>query len=166
MMSTLLTFIRDYLNHPDQRAAIALRCAECESELRDHPHLEMTYRVVSSELELSGPGAPMKSLWVFAFRPGGESDLHKHSNSTQYSCTWTGLGKFRVGDPATAREITLTAQSTDHDPTQDWLVIPPATFHHAIASNEGWCVVSFHTVGAAELQDEPLDGTAQPYVTE
>ena len=164
-MSEILRSIRNYINHPNQRIAIDQLCAECESELRDNPNLGMAYRVVSPELVLSGPGSPMKSLWVFAFKPGGESDIHKHSNSTQYSCTWKGRGNFRVGDPHNAREISLIEQSTNNDPHTDWLVIAPGTFHHAIASEEGWSVVSFHTVPARALQDEPFEGEAHHYVT-
>ena len=41
---------------------------------------------------------------------------------------------------------------------------PSGTFHQAIAGDAGWCVVSFQTVPAEELQDEEYSGATHHYI--
>jgi len=161
-MSAILEFIRDYIDRPENRSEIERFCADCESELAGHPDLEMTYRLVSDDLDLPSSASALKSLWVFAFRPNGESDIHKHSNSTQYTLTRSGLGTMRIGNPETRRADHLLHPFATES---DLAIIPPGTYHHAVASDEGWQVVSFHTVLSSQLLDEPFDGIPHPYVT-
>jgi quercetin dioxygenase-like cupin family protein len=162
----ILQAMQEYVSEPHHRAAIEEACAECEAELRRQPELGMAYRVVAPLLELAGPAASLRSLWVFAFTPRGESDTHRHSNSTQYTRAWRGQGRLRIGDPDRASEVILGPPGAEPDPAQDWVVIPPGTFHHAVAGEAGWCVVSFHTVPAAQLQDEPFSGAPHYYLGE
>jgi hypothetical protein len=164
MTNQILPAIQKFVDDPQHRAAIERVCDECEAELRARPALEMTYRVVFPELKLTGEMAALRSLWVFAFAPEGESDIHKHSNSTQYTTAWRGKGSMRISEPEHPSEITLT-QSSDAGMTEwKWIEIPPGVFHHAVAGAEGWCVISFQTVPATELQDEPYRGEPQYYI--
>lgn len=161
--SQLLHTMQQYVNHPENRAAIEQSWAACEADLRAQAGLEMAYRAVVPRLELANADA-IFSLWVFAFAPNGESDTHKHSNSTQITCTWRGQGRFRIGEPENATVSAPPLQSPERDPKQNWIVIPPKVFHHAKAEASGWAVVSFQTVPAQELQNEPYLGEAQPYL--
>lgn len=161
--SQLLHSMQQYVNRPENMAAIEQAWAECEADLRAQAGLEMAYRAVVPRLELANAEATF-SLWVFAFAPNGESDIHKHSNSTQITCTWRGQGRLRIGEPANAIETVLLLQSPERDPKQNWVVIPPKVFHHAQAAASGWMVVSFQTVPAQELQNESYLGEAQHYL--
>ncbi|MBO0799160.1 MAG: hypothetical protein J2P31_10105 [Blastocatellia bacterium] len=160
--NSLLSAIEEFVNQPQHRTAIDLACDECEAELRARPALEMNYRVVIPGLKETGTMSVLHSLWVFAFAPGGESDIHKHSNSTQYTRAWRGAGSMRIGDREDTEEARLPPPADRK--IHPWVVIPPGTFHHAVAGAEGWCVVSFQTAPAAELQDEPYEGEPHYYL--
>src|SRR5947207_2604911 len=134
-MKDALKFIQQYINQPEQKISIEQLYAECGIELGQNEGQGMAYRVISGDLNFTGAGSVMKSLWLFAFRPNGESDIHKHSNSTQYTCTWSGLGAMRLGSPANAKNNVLSGQSIGHDPASDWIIIPPGTYHQAIAGD-------------------------------
>ncbi len=161
----LLSTLEEFVNEPRHRAVIEQACDDCEAELRDQPGLDMTWRAAIPELRLTGAASSLRSLWVFAFAPNGESDIHRHSNSTQYTRVWRGRGRLMIGEPERAAAA-LSPQSKPEEPDQPWTVIPPGVFHQAIADAEGWCVVSFQTVPAAELRDEPDEGEARPYLAE
>ena len=155
-MNELLQAMDRYVSEAPVREAIEQACAACENELRANPSLGMTWRVVANDLRLPGAAIGLRSLWVFAFSPGGRSETHKHSNSTQYTRSWRGQGQLRVGEPESAVPLTK--------PGPEWSVLPPNLFHQAIAGDVGWCVVSFQTVAAADLQEEPYSGTPHPYL--
>ena len=148
----------DLVTETLHRAQIERACDGCEAELLLRPELGMSYQVVNPRLEFAGPAAALRSLWVFAFRPHASSDKHKHSNSTQYTRTWRGSGRMRIGHSE------LLTDALFEDPARDWMEIPPGVFHQGIAEASGWCVVSFHTVVAEELQDEPFAGVSHHYV--
>ncbi len=152
--------MQELVNDANYYHAIEQACDECEQELLAQPGLSMTYRLVIPQLELEGEAASLRSLWVFAFAPNGVSDIHKHSNSTQYTRSWRGGGSLRIGDPASPVEISLPPRK----PEQQWVTIPPGVFHQGVAFETGWCVVSFHTVPGAELQDEPYEGESHHYI--
>ncbi len=164
MNTSILPAIQKLADEPQYRAAIERACDECEAELRARPGLEMTYRVVMPELKMPGEMAALRSLWVFAFAPGGESDIHKHSNSTQYTHTWRGKGSLRIGEPEHPNEVQLPSSLDEGVTEREWIVIPTGTFHQAVAGAGGWCVISFQTAPATELQDEPYDGEPHYYI--
>jgi quercetin dioxygenase-like cupin family protein len=156
--------MQELVNDANYHHAIEQACDECERELRAQSGLSMTYRLVIPQLELEGEAASLRSVWVFAFAPNGVSDIHKHSNSTQYTRSWRGGGRLRIGDPARAVEVNLPpAEPCEEE--QQWVVIPPGVFHQAVAFETGWCVVSFQTVPGAELQDEPYEGEPHHYMS-
>ncbi len=161
--SQLLHTMQQYVNRSENIAAIEQAWTECEADLRTQAGLEMAYRAVVPRLELAHADATF-SLWVFAFASHGESDKHRHSNSTQITCTWRGQGRLQIGDMENLQEIVLPLQLPERDPKQNWTVIPPKVFHHAQAEANGWAVVSFQTVPAEELQNEPYLGEAQHYL--
>jgi hypothetical protein len=164
MARSILPALQEFVDQPLHRAAIEQACDECAAELRARPALEMTYRVVIPELKLTGEMAALRSLWVFAFTPGGESDIHKHSNSTQYTRAWRGEGSIRIGEPEHPDEVQLPPSLLEGLTEQEWIVIPIGTFHQAAAGAGGWCVISFQTAPAGELQDEPYDGEPHYYI--
>jgi len=166
MMTLILQAMQEFVDEPLRCAAIEQACNDCEAELRARPELEMTYRAVSSELKLNGEMAALRSLWVFAFAPNGESDIHRHSNSTQYTRAWRGKGRMRVGDPKQMVEISLPSELDASATERQWTVIPTGIFHQAVAGANGWYVVSFQTAPGAELQDEPFEGEARYYISE
>ncbi|HWQ32320.1 MAG TPA: hypothetical protein VNQ79_05515 [Blastocatellia bacterium] len=151
----------ELVNDASCHRAIEQACDACEAELQARPEVGMTWRVVFPRLELSGIASVSGSLWVFAFAPHGRSEIHKHSNSTQYTRAWRGQGTMRIGDPAQPADIYLPRAAEP-----DWVVIPMGVFHEAVAGADGWCVVSFQTVPAAELQEEPVAGAARHYAGE
>ena len=165
-MNPIFPALQEFVNEPQHRAAIDRACDECEAELRASPASEMTYRVVFQELKLTGEMAALSSLWVFTFAPNGVSDIHKHSNSTQYTRAWRGKGWMRVGDPDRPVEVPLPPVLGNDETEWQWTVIPSGVFHQAIAGASGWCVVSFQTAPAIELQDEPYDGESHYYISE
>lgn len=162
--SQLLRSMQFYVTQPENAATIEQAWAECENDLRTQPGLQMAYRAAVPKLELPDTST-MFSLWVFAFAPNGESDTHKHSNSTQITCTWRGSGRLRIGDPAQAIEVVPPSPSIEQNPEGNWAVIPSSVFHHAKAAATGWSVVSFQTVPAEELQNEPYAGEARYYLS-
>jgi len=163
-INSLFSALEEFVAQPQQRAAIDLACDECEAELRSQPALGMNYRAVIPELKGSGAMSVLHSLWVFAFAPGGESDLHKHSNSTQYTRAWRGSGAMRIGELEHPKLVPLPPATSANKDEQPWVAIPAGTFHQAKAGTAGWCVVSFQTAPAAELQDEPYNGEPQNYI--
>ncbi len=156
--------MQELVNDASYHRAIEQACDECEAELRAQPELSMTYRLVIPQLELEGEASSLRSVWVFAFAPNGASDIHKHSNSTQFTRAWRGGGCLRIGDPARAVEIRLPPTAAC-EPEQQWVVIPAGVFHQGVAFETGWCVVSFQTVAGAELQDEPYEGEPHYYIS-
>jgi hypothetical protein len=169
MPTSIFQAMQDFINEPQHRAAIDRACDECQSELCTRSPLEMAYRAVISELKLTGEMADLRSLWVFAFAPGGVSDIHRHSNSTQYTRAWRGRGWMRVGDPESPVEVALPPAADANAIEQQWTVISPGVFHQGASTADGadgWCVVSFQTAAATELQDEPYDGEPRYYIGE
>jgi hypothetical protein len=164
MTTQILPAIQKLVDEPQHRSAIERACNECETELRAQPALEMTYRVAIPELNLTGEMAALRSLWVFAFAPGGMSDIHKHSNSTQYTRAWRGEGCMRIGEPEHPNEVPLPPASNAGMAEPQWVVIPAGVFHQAVAGAGGWYVVSFQTAPATELQDEPYGGEPHYYI--
>ena len=162
-MSELFQLMDRFVNEPSVREAIERACSDCEDELRANATLEETWRVVVNELSLPGTAAGLRSLWVFAFSPGGRSETHKHSNSTQYTRSWRGHGQLRVGEPDKAVPLALPPPAAA-GPGQEWVKLPPHLFHQAIAGDAGWCVVSFQTAAASELQEEPFSGAPHSYL--
>jgi hypothetical protein len=162
----MLEAMQEFVNQSQTRAAIERACDECEAELRAGSALEMSYRVVIPELELTGELAGMRSLWVFGFAPAGKSDIHKHSNSTQYTRAWRGKGAMRIGDPERAVDVALPPESEAGAAERQWSLIPTGVFHQGVAGESGWCVVSFQTAPATQLQDEPYEGESHFYLTE
>jgi hypothetical protein len=162
-MTELFQAIDQYVSEAPHREAIEQACDACEAELRARPGLPMTWRLVASALRLTGTAASLNSLWVFAFSPGGESETHKHSNSTQYTRSWRGRGRLRIGEPETAVVLSLPPLET-REAGQKWAVLPAGVFHQAIASDDGWCVVSFQTAAADDLQEELYSGVILPYL--
>ena len=144
--------------------SIARACEACERELTENSNMAWTYRVAESDLNDAGIATPLKSLWVFAFRAGASSEIHKHSNSTQYTAVWRGEGRMKVGDSTAIEESQLNASADGSLMEREWVTIPPGTYHQAVAGGTDWYVVSFHTVVAEELQEEPLVGTSHHYV--
>lgn len=161
--SQLLHTMQQYVNRSENMAAIEQAWTACQADLHTQAGLQMAYRAVVPRLELTNAD-PTFSLWVFAFAPNGESDIHKHSNSTQITCTWRGRGRLRIGDPGAAIEFCPPLPSPADNPAGNWAIIPPAVFHHAQAEADGWAVVSFQTVPAQELQNEPYIGAATHYL--
>src|SRR6185295_18786614 len=132
-MEELLRALQLYVNEPQHRALIEQVCDECEAELQASPGLGMTYRVAIRGLAMAGTAGELRSLWVFAFAPRGASDLHKHSNSMQVTCAWRGQGRVLIGDPARPVTVCLSQSIGNHQAAQNWAVIPPGTFHQAVA---------------------------------
>ena len=162
-MDTLVQAMEEYVCQPAQRLAIEQACEDCERELLACSESKMAWRVVDADLQLAGPAAALRSLWVFAFSPDGKSETHKHSNSTQYTRSWRGSGYLQVGAPDQARTLFLPSKPLP-EAAQNWVILTPGSFHQARAGDKGWCVVSFHTVAAAELQEEAFTGTSQSYI--
>jgi hypothetical protein len=161
---TLLKEMEEFVSRSEHSRAIDYACNECEKELQNRPGLEMTWRAVLPQLELTGSMKAVHSLWVFAFAPSAESDTHRHSNSTQYTRSWRGSGVLRIGNPDSAVEVQLPPPEGEGPQREQWSIIPSGIFHRAIASEHGWCVVSFQTAPADELQDEPFEGPSSHYI--
>ncbi len=161
---TLLDEMEAFVARTEHSNAIDYACNECVIELQNQPGLEMTWRAVMPQLELTGSLKAVNSLWVFAFAPHGESDTHRHSNSTQYTRSWRGSGVLRIGNPESAVAVQLPPPEAERLQGEQWTIIPTGVFHRAIANEHGWCVVSFQTAPANELQDEPIEGTSSPYI--
>ena len=160
----LLDEMEAFVALTEHSTAIDYACNECVAELQNEPGLEMTWRAVMPQLELTGSMNAVHSLWVFAFAPHGESDTHRHSNSTQYTRSWRGNGVLRIGNPESAAVVQLPLPEGEGPQSEQWTVIPAGVFHRAIANEHGWCVVSFQSAPANELQDEPIEGTSSPYI--
>jgi hypothetical protein len=167
MESNIISLMRAYLSEGGNKAAIEQAVADCEAELRAGQ--TVAYRAAIPDIQIPGPGSLLRSLWVFAFAPHAASEIHRHSNSTQYTATWRGDGTLMLGPPDDVSEIALReAESDDVDASagadgSSWVTIPAGVFHQATAGEEGWVVISFHTVPGDELQEEPLRGAAHYY---
>ena len=161
---TLLDEMEEFVSRAEHSAAIDSACDECEKELENRPGVEETWRAVVPQLDLTGSLKAVGSLWVFAFAPHGESDTHRHSNSTQYTRSWRGNGVLRIGSPDSSVEVRLPPSEGEMTQREQWSIIPSRVFHRAIAREHGWCVVSFQTAPAAQLQNEPFEGTSSHYI--
>jgi hypothetical protein len=72
---------------------------------------------------------------------------------------------MRVGGPEHSHDVVLPPQLSADDIEPQWTMISRGVFHQGVATSDGWCVVSFQTAPAAELQDEPYEGEPHFYLS-
>ena len=108
----------------------------------------VTYRADLPEL--------IRSSWVFAVRALVNTGAERHPNSHQFMMSYKNIGdlQIRIEDSWTSNHLV----SALNDPIKNrWVSVPPNVWHRALASEENWIVISFHTASADELIEERPD---------
>ena len=92
----------------------------------------------------------IKSGWVFVLKKDVPSGCHHHPNSIQHMVMIEGRGESNVGD---LRKQMIPFQSQDKSLAEIWYVIPEGVPHEFFPEEQDMVVISFHTCGAAELEE-------------
>ncbi|MFP4083014.1 MAG: hypothetical protein ACLFVG_09720 [Candidatus Aminicenantes bacterium] len=98
----------------------------------------------------------IRSSWVFAVRAKANTGAERHPNSHQFMMSYKRSGDLQIRDEENWTPHPLV--SFLGDPVEKrWVSVPPNVWHRALASEENWIVVSFHTASADELIEERPD---------
>lgn len=147
MEHELMNLLQERLESDDIRQDLERIAAELLAELRDPENLsKSTFR--SIPLSFYGEDLPdaVGSSWVFALRRGMAHPPERHPNSVQRMFALTGPGYFEWWDKDHWDTRLLV-------PGGIGLSIPADAWHRMPAQQHDWAVVSFHTVGADELEE-------------
>jgi len=99
----------------------------------------------------------IRSCWVFGIRAGARTGAERHPNSHQRSLSLVGSGIFEVRETQGWAPHRLVSEP-GAPAGQRWVTIPPATWHRLLVDQQGWGMLSFHTVASDELIEEtPVD---------
>ena len=98
----------------------------------------------------------IRSSWVFAIRARASTGAERHPNSHQRMMSYFGSGDLQIWTGERWRSNTLTSDS--ESPLESrWVSIPPGIWHQAVAPEDNWIVVSFHTAPENMLMEERPD---------
>ncbi|HUR46508.1 MAG TPA: hypothetical protein VMZ27_11585, partial [Candidatus Saccharimonadales bacterium] len=105
-------------------------------------------------LALFGKSLPkdIHSSNVYVIRPAVSSGLERHPNSHQRSVALVGEGVFELGIDSPASHA--IANKPASRVAERWASIPPNTWHQAIAGEDYWTVVTFHTAPDRDIINE------------
>lgn len=100
----------------------------------------------------------IRSSWVFVLRSETATGAERHPNSIQRMISYRGTGDLQTRK---ALQSAWRSNLLNSEPTQRierrCLSIPTNVWHQAIAGDEHWVVVSFHTAATEELIEERPD---------
>jgi hypothetical protein len=106
----------------------------------------MAWEVVALEAFKGALPQAIRSCWIFVIRAGADTGAERHPNSHQRSFSLTGTGKFELFEGSKWRPHPLVSDGGTID--QQWVSIPPSTWHRLFVGSEAWGIIYFHTVAA------------------
>jgi hypothetical protein len=112
----------------------------------------MAWEVVPLEAFKNALPETIRSCWIFVIRAGADTGAERHPNSHQRSLSLTGNGRFELFEGSKWRSHPLVSDGGNTE--QQWVSIPPSTWHRLFVGSEAWGMVSFHTVAPADLIEE------------
>lgn len=100
----------------------------------------------------------IRSSWVFVIRARANSGMESHPNSHQRTMSYRGSGDLQIWTGVGWRSHPLISDP-EAPIEQRWISIPPRVPHQAVAPQENWVVLSFHTASPRELLEERPDSS-------
>jgi hypothetical protein len=141
------------------RSEVLLEIQRIADELSQEIQAKPTAAYVRAELSLALFGVELpkgiKSSNVYVIRPGVSSGLERHPNSHQRSMSLAASGTFVLGSPEQRQRRAITCNKREELRSR-WVSIPPDTWHEAIAGEEHWTVITFHTAPDKEIVNERM----------
>ena len=147
------------------RARIQPAVERVRAELARKPDALMTWEPIAPEI-FGGLPPAIRSGWVFILRAGADTGAERHPNSHQRMMSFEATGDLQTDANAEERNVETESEiewqsnvlvSDLNAPLERrWISIPKNIWHRPVIPNGAdWVVVSFHTVPAADLIEEP-----------
>jgi branched-chain amino acid aminotransferase len=148
---TLLALV-DLVRRSDFKDTLAAYAMQARARLASDPTAAFSWSALSSRSLPKDLPEGVQSAWVFVVRRGRTAGCHMHPTSTQTTISLEGRGTVYVGEPGNARGVALTADERA-SADERGVAIAPGTYHDAVAADNEWVVVSFHTASAQGLTE-------------
>lgn len=133
------------------------RCAnEIQCELEQEKEKPLIWRSLPLALFSHRLPKEIKSCWVFGIQANTETGAERHPRSHQRMMSYLGSGDLQVWDGKRWVSRKLVSDEAEKIGKR-WISITPNAWHQAVAGDNIWIVVSFHTVADDELIEERPD---------
>jgi len=152
----ILEAIDRIMNRKSVRTAIDSIAFRVEGELKRDTLASLVWEPVPLSVYHEGLPEQIRSSWVFAVRSRTNTGTESHPNSHQRMMSYRGAGDLQIWDAG--KWCSNFLSSSQHEQIDSrWVSIPPGVLHRAVASEENWIVVSFHTAPEDDLVEERPD---------
>jgi hypothetical protein len=152
----ILESIDNILRQKSVRATIDSIAMKVEHELKRDTEASLAWGPVPLTVYQESLPEMLRSSWVFAVRARTNTGAESHPNSHQRMMSYRGTGDLQIwgGKKWCSHFLKSVPEGSIED---RWVSVPPGVLHQALAPEENWIVVSFHTVPSEELIEERPD---------
>ena len=163
--SLVLQKLLELVRRPDLADTLAAHAMQARARLASDPTAAFSWSAVSSRSLPKELPPGVQSAWVFVVRRGRTAGCHMHPTSMQTTLSLEGSGTVYVGDPGRALPVQLTDEA-GAEAAQRGVSVAPGVYHDAVAGDQEWVVVSFHSAtqqGLSEVGYGSVEGTSEGF---
>lgn len=161
----LLPQLLELVRRPDLADTLSAHAMQARARLASDPTAAFSWSAVSSRSLPKELPPSVQSAWVFVVRRGRTAGCHMHPSSLQTTIALEGSGTVYVGEPGHAEAVQLTDEA-GAAPGLRGVTVKPGVYHDAVAGDQEWVVVSFHSAtqqGLTEVGYGSAEGTSEGF---